>query len=308
MAKNDASKVQNQLDYRGDQSQNQLNNVRDNLLPQNQSLQNRYNVSADQSNKDYGNIMGNYNSFLSSPGASYTPSNQNFGAYSGYQDFANTGGFTPQNVQDIRARSVAPMRATYANAMADVDRRNVLAGGNLANAPAAKSQMARNLGYGLADASTNTEAMLAEAIRSGKLAGLGGMTGIDTSRMQEGLANAGRTTDTQLANRSQGLQAISGMGNLYGTTPGATNMYGNQLGQSNSQMNQLAELQNQISQMLINAQLGKSSVPSNYQQALGNIGGTLGLAGQVGGVLGGLGGITGSGGLNGLPGGTKGPF
>jgi hypothetical protein len=77
-------------------------------------------------------------------------------------------------------------------------------------------------------------------------------------------------------------------------------MYGTQLGQSNAQLNDVQQLQNQLANYIMQAQLGKSNIPSNYQQALGNIGGTLGLGGQIFSGLSGLGGLSGGGGLYGV--------
>ena len=309
MAKGDHARSQNQADYQGGYARDMLDNTFNNLLPQNQNLQNRFTVAANQGEQDYGNIMGQYGSFLNQSPVQYNAPRQNFGAYSGYQDFANTGGFSDQNISDIRARSNAPIRGIYEQGIQNIDRNRSLSGGYSPNANAAQAKMAREMSYAAADQSLNTEARLAEAIRSGKLAGLGGMTGIDTSRMSEGLQNAAQDVSTQLANRSQGLQAISGMRDLYGTAPGAAGMYGQLLGQSNAQMNDIQQLRQALANMMIQAQLGVSNVPGNYQQALGNIGGTLGLLGQGAGMASGLGGLFGgSGGLSGLPGGSRGPF
>lgn len=322
MALGDHQRVQNSLDYWGGLTKNHLDNLRTNLTRQNQGLENRFNVAADQSGRDYSDIMGRYGDlgsmygqFMQNGPISYMPSNQNFGAYGGYEDFAKTGGFSGQDIQNIRARSNAPMKATYANAQADVDRRNRIAGGNLANYPAAKAKMSRELAYSLGDQSLNTEAMLAEAIRSGKLAGLGGMTGIDTSRMQEGLANASGNLQGQGMESNRQLSGLSGMGNvaqgmtsLYGATPGQASMYGNQMLNSSGQQLQTEQLQQQLMRAIIEGTLGMSNVPGNYQQILGNIGSTLNLAGQVGSTIGGFGGFGGGAGMPGLPGGTKGPF
>ena len=293
MAKGDANKAQNQIDYRGNQAQNQLTNTFNNLLPQNQSLQNRYNVAADQSEKNYGQMYNSYNDLLNQLQGQYGAlNNQVQGSfqpqYAGYQDFATTGGFTPQNIQDIRARAEAPIRSSYANALADLKKQQAISGGNLANFGASAAKMAREQGYANADAETNANAAIAQLVQQGRLAGLGGLNATDTAKL--GLLNS------VLSNQSGALnETLGGQRSLYGTTPGQTSMYGTQLGQSNQQMNEIQQLQNQLAQIIINGQLGKASVPGDYQQALGNIGGTLGLAGQVGGVVSGFGGLPGGG-------------
>jgi hypothetical protein len=307
MAFGDHRRVQNAIDYQGNLSQNHLNNLRDIFIPQNQNIWNRFQVAADRGEKDYGDLQNAYgsqgdtiNSYLNGPGIHYNPSNQNFGAYGGYEDFSKTGGYSGQNIQDIRARSLAPLRATYANAQNDLDRRNVLAGGNLANIGAAKAKMTRELGYGLSDQSTNVEAQLAQDIRQGKLAGLAGMTGIDTSRMGEGLQNAQGNLTAQGMDTSRianllglGNQNLSGRTSLYGATPGMANMYGNQVNQSNQNLVSTQQLQQQLMQAILQGTLGMARVPGNTQSALGNIGSVLNLVGQVGGMFGGMGGLGG---------------
>jgi hypothetical protein len=276
MAKNDASKAQNQIDYRGNYAQNTLDNTRNNLVPQNQALQNRYNVSADQSERNYADMFNQYNNLYGQTQNMFQPQR------AGYQDFATTGGFTPQNIQDIRARAEAPIRGAYSNAQAEVERNKALSGGYSPNANAALAKMSREQSYANSDAETNANAAIAQLVQQGKLAGLGGLNTTDTAQL--GALN----------------EALTGQRSLYGTTPGQTSMYGTQLGQSNAQLNDVQQLQNQLANYIMQAQLGKSNIPSNYQQALGNIGGTLGLGGQIFSGLSGLGGLSGGGGLYGV--------
>lgn len=265
--------MQNQVDSQGGLAQNHLNNLRDNLTRQNQGLENRFNVAADRGNADYDQLMNNGMSMVNN--AVYGPTH-NFGAYGGYQDFANTGGFSPTDIQSIRARSAAPMRATYANAMADVDRQKALQGGYGPNAIAAKAKMARELSYGLGDQANNTEAMIAEAIHSGKLAGLGGMTNID---------NAILGNETQRA--GLGIQGMNALTNLYGQAPGMANMYGNQLLNSGNQQLQVGSLQNDIMKSIFEGQNNISNTTGNFQSAMGNVGSAVGLASDVAGLFGG---------------------
>lgn len=93
----------------------------------------------------------------------------------GYRNFAETGGFSPDDLANIRARSVSPIRAVYANAKRDVERQKSLQGGYSPNYNATMAKLAREQSYTQADAAVNREADLAELIRSGKLAGLEGM-------------------------------------------------------------------------------------------------------------------------------------
>lgn len=268
------------LDYFGSTGESRINDLRNSVNNRTQGLESRFNSASDQADSDYGNIQSQYQSFMKSNPISYTPSHQDFGAYSGYQNFADTGGYSQQDQQNIRARANAPIRATYANAQNDLTRRNVLAGGNLANASAAKAKMSRELSYSLGDQSLNTEASLAEAIRNGKLAGLSGMTGIDTNKMGEGLANSSNNLQAQGMESNRLLNAMQGQTSLYGATPGRASMYGNQMLSSSGQNLQVEQLHNQLAQAIINGSLGRASQPSGLQTGLGNTASILNLIGQ----------------------------
>jgi len=96
----------------------------------------------------------------------------------GYQGFAKTGGFSPQDISAMRARAVSPVRAVYANAMQNVERQRALQGGYSPGFGTLQGRMAREQGQATADASTNAEAGLAEQVQRGKLAGLQGLSGL----------------------------------------------------------------------------------------------------------------------------------
>ncbi len=262
MAKGDAGRVQNAINYQGGQAQNYLGNVRGNLLPQNQALQNRFNTAANQSGQDYSGLMGGYGDLLGQARGAFGPQ------MAGYSQFAQTGGFSPQSIADIRARAIAPTRAVYQNAQSNIDRQRAL-GGYSPNYTAATAHLTRGLADATSDANVNANASIAQLIQQGKLSGLGGMNQTDLARLG-----------------AQG-QALGGATGLYGQAPGMPSIYGQQLGQANQQQINLQELQNQLGLGLIGSQIAKSQVPSNYQQALGNIGGTLGLVKKAGDIIGG---------------------
>lgn len=97
---------------------------------------------------------------------------------SGYSKFAETGGFSPEDLSAIRARSVSPIRANYANAMRDVDRQRALQGGYSPGYGVLRARMAREQGQAGAEATTGAEANIAEMVQKGKLAGLEGLSGL----------------------------------------------------------------------------------------------------------------------------------
>lgn len=262
--------MQNQVDYQGGTSQNNVNNLRTNITRQNQGLENRFNVAADQSGRDYNSLMGAGAGLL---GNAMNGPTQNFGAYGGYQNFANSGGYSPEDISAIRARAIAPMRAVYANANNDVDRQRSLQGGYAPNYMATKAKMARELAYGLGDQNTNVEASLADQIRQGKLAGLGGMTNIDNALLG--------SQDKRLG---VGSDILRSMGSIYGEAPGLAQMFGNQLQNSSGQTIQTEGLQNDILRAMLGGQNQVSNTTGNFQSTMGNIGSAAGLVGDVAGI------------------------
>jgi len=108
-------------------------------------------------------------------GGFYGPYDQ---VLSGYSKFAETGGFSPDDLANIRARAISPIRATYANAEREVNRQKSLQGGYSPGFGVLKARMAREQGQSGAEATTNAEANIAEMTQKGKLAGLEGLSGL----------------------------------------------------------------------------------------------------------------------------------
>lgn len=183
---------------------------------------------------------------------------------SGYSGFAQTGGFSPQDISNIRARAIAPIRGIYSAANADVDRQRKLQKGFSPNYTASKAKMAREQAYALSDKTTDAEAMIAGLVQSGKLAGLGGL--------QSGM-----------------LGAMQGQTGLYGTTPALASTFGNQVLGSTGQMLQGNQLANDIARLKMGGAQAVAQTPSNFNQVLGNISQILGIGGQVAGAVSGLG-------------------
>jgi len=194
----------------------------------------------------------------------YNRDPETFGrAITGYQDFANTGGYSGQDIQELRARGISPIRAAYGNSMMQLDRQRSLQGGYSPNYTAAAAQAQREMPQQLADATTTVNAQLADAIRQGKLAGLGGLTGIGGAeggwRMNASLANQG--ADLQAQNlteqslsahdqRKMAAQQLFGSSldmerGLYGTSPGATSTFGNQASEAYRQRLAMEQLRQQ---------------------------------------------------------------
>jgi hypothetical protein len=213
---------------------------------------------------DRANIMGNYNDLYKTvkstaptqfgwDNVSYNrPAElgEAFGdlrtAGAGYKDFADTGGYSAKDIQELRARGMAPITSAYGGAIRDIDRANTL-GGGASNYIAARSRAQRELPQQIADAETGVNAQLAEDIRSGKLQGLAGLSGVGSTMGGLSADEAGKILQANLANSSGRLQAAGmteqakqaqianllgisqGENSLYGTTPGMSSMFGNQV-------------------------------------------------------------------------------
>lgn len=313
MAKGDSGRAQNQINTQGQLAQNQINNQDRNVNNYLSSTTDKYNNAYNQDQQMYSNLGQGYTNFLNSISGMYAPSMAGYqsmyggagslannssvmnplnSAISGYQNFADTGGFSPQDLADMRARAVAPVRSIYANAQAGIDRQRSLQNGYSPNYTAATAKMAREGSAGAADALTNANAGIAGQVQQGKLQGLQGLGNsaqleasiaqIDNQLKQAGLAGMTDVEKSQLASELGGYQGLS---NLYSATPGMSNMYGQQLQTANQQGLDLAQLQNQLGLGLISNQINASQIPGDFQQGLGNTAGILGLIGKGAGFM-----------------------
>lgn len=259
------------------------------FIPWSQGIANNYTNSANRAVSDYGDIMGGYSNMFNTPQAGNKFSYQNVSAnrpaelgesydtlrsaLPGYRDFAATGGYSAQDQQELRARGTSPIRAAYGNAMQDMDRARTL-GGGAANYIAASSKAQRQLPGQMAEAMTGVNAKLAEDIRSGKLAGLSGITGIGSTMGGLSSSEADRQLQASMSNQRADLQAqgmtedsnpnsfrnrmaaLQGMTSLYGTTPGQASMFGNQALNAYNQRFGQDQARNQYGLGLLGAQQG----------------------------------------------------
>lgn len=101
-------------------------------------------------------------------------------ALAGFSEFAKTGGFSPEDLANIRARAISPVRATYANAEREVNRQRAIQGGYSPGFGVLQSRMAREQGQTAADAAENAEASIAQMVQQGRLQGLHGLASLPT--------------------------------------------------------------------------------------------------------------------------------
>lgn len=155
---------------------------------------------------------------------------------SGYQDFAKTGGFTPQGIAAMRSRALSPSRAVYQNALRNVERQRTLQGGYSPGFGTLTGRLAREQSQSLSDASTNVEASLAQMIQQGRLAGLGGAT------------------------------------SLYGTTPAQSALFGNQVLNATGQLTGAVGNEMGMESDFIRNRIAQGQMMGRGQHALSNIG------------------------------------
>ncbi len=167
----------------------------------------------------------------------------------GFQRFADTGGYSPQDMSNLRARGVSPIRAAYANAEREVGRQRSLQGGYAPNAIATQAKMAREQGQSMADATQNVEAGIVNQRNANMLSGLGGG--------QQGI-----------------LGALGGQSGLYGATPGMASTFGNQLLQGVGQGGDFGL-------GLLGRDISSQQLPGQFDTTMGKIGGIANLAGSI---------------------------
>lgn len=179
---------------------------------------NLYNTAVQQQAGDYGNIMEGYKNLLGRG-----PSADSMSATANLGNLATTGGLSEEDIRNIRARGISPIRSVYSSANRDVDRQKGIQGGYSPNYGAVKAKMARELSSTLSDKSTDVEGMIAEMRQRGRLQA------------------APQYSAAVSQNDNNARDALQGMTGLYGTTPALASLYGGQALQG-------AQLQNQINQ------------------------------------------------------------
>lgn len=269
-------RVQNQSGYQQQRFENQQG-------PAASEFARRFGQAAERQYDDYGDIMRRYGDVASGGGAGKLGRNQvswtdPFKSYGGYEEFSTTGGYSPTDIANMRARGVSPIRAAYANAQRGIGQQRALQGGYSPNAIATRAKMAREQGQSMADATQNVEAGLAEARNRGRLAGLSGMSGIEGQRLaaqlDAGKFNAATLNAADETDQLNQLRALQGMTSLYGTTPGMAQLFGNQLNTSIGQGANYGINQQQVD-------IEGQKLPGAWDSAMGKIGDIMDIAGAA---------------------------
>src|SRR5262245_40178395 len=343
MAKGDHQRVENQVNQQGAYGQSGQNALTNNLYGANQGFQNAYNAGVGRNLTSYDDIMSGYGQMFNNPFGTDANGNALGGGGGGipapamlsaerigwdpqfrgalgksigtFGEFADTGGYSDQDKQDLRARAISPTRGIYARAQQELNRSRSLGGGS-PNYAAAAARMARQGAQTIGDMNVNVNAQLAQDIAQNRLQGAQGLVsaggtgqGLDTDINQfnsemafraaqsnianqmaaasAGSAAASRNSELEAATR---LAALSGMTNLYGTTPELANVFGSQVLGSGQQLLGAQELQNQLGGQQIQGSLGMAQVPGNFGSFMGDVGQVLAPAAGIVGSFAGLGG------------------
>jgi len=136
-----------------------------------------------------------------------------------YDEFAKTGGYTPEQMQEQRARATSVIPSIYANAKASADQMGRVTG---QYNPAAMARMSRQAGYDSQKAANDAEVSLQDSVRTNRLAGAQGassseqaLQGLRTSNMLQG-DNSAAAARAAMLNSIAGNQsgAATSMGNM----------------------------------------------------------------------------------------------
>src|SRR5262245_40114562 len=98
MAKGDDKRARNAIDYQGGLAQNNLNNVRGRIEAQYPMHYGQYSNAVDRQLAHYDTLRDDF------------------------ANMAKTGGFSPQDLANMRSRGMAPNRAIYENARRNIER------------------------------------------------------------------------------------------------------------------------------------------------------------------------------------------
>jgi hypothetical protein len=127
-----------------------------------------------------------------------------FESYGGYRGFADNGGFSGADQTNFRNQATAVVPSLYKAMQRQLDLQGSRQGAYNTGLAAAQSRLGRQGAQEMSGATLNAEANLAQQIREGRLAGLGGMSNIESQRNTNKM-----TAAKQLQDAIQAQQAAS---------------------------------------------------------------------------------------------------
>jgi len=118
----------------------------------------------------------------------------------GYDEFAKTGGYTPEAIANIKAQAISPIGSYATGTRDELARRAAVQGGYTPGFDAAGRQLRRDTARNIADTSLNANVGIQEKVNEGRKWGIGGVAGAESTiggLRQSGLATSG-AMQTQL--------------------------------------------------------------------------------------------------------------
>lgn len=137
-----------------------------------------------------------------------------FRGMGGFEEFANTGGYSNRDKSNIRSRALAPVSAAATQTSDELARRKNVQGGYAPGFDSASRAISRDLTRGISDVSRDAELELMDRINAGRQWGIGGISSSEgnlqnlrTGNMFRGLTSAG-DMEMQLQNSINQYKAM----------------------------------------------------------------------------------------------------
>lgn len=290
MGSSDKKKVQQKTDQAQQQGNAQITNQQnDTFIPMTQNAQNNSINANARGFEDYDRLMGSYNNLKFDPFVPIANTSVNYGrtpelsnSFDQYKNFADTGGFSPTDINSIRERGISPIRSVYQNINNELSRQRALQGGYSPNFGAVSSRLAREGSGQIADQVNNTNAQLAEMIQQGKMFGTQGYGNLSSHdndlATQVALANQSNTLNTANVNMAgtdrnnqNQLSKLNAQSSLYSANPGLASQFANQFTNNAGLLQNSQGQLNNINQNAVGNQATTAQIPTGFQNALGNI-------------------------------------
>lgn len=188
----------------------------------------------------------------------------------GFSEFAETGGWNPEQIAEYRNRSTSVIPALYAQQQNEAQRLAAIGGSSPAALAAAQARMARQGAQDLTTASRNAEIDLQGQIREGRRWGIEGLR--DTEAMLQERLGANRTAGMSSGNQLElgvGTNRLNAMeAAMRGETTLEQNLAANRLGAGQAAGNLEIDFQNSINDAIQKSLSGAGNLLTNMESAI----------------------------------------
>lgn len=188
----------------------------------------------------------------------------------GFQEFADTGGWSMADRANFRDRATSGIPALVKTQLDEANRlKNIQGGGGAGNFLAAQARLNRQGAQNLATANRDAEIDLANNIREGRQWGIEGLR--DTENSLQTILGANRTAGLNAGNTLELGVAGNRMAGLRDAAQAGTtleqNIAANKIGAGEAVGQLQLDLENSINDAFIKAQSGAGTLESNLEQA-----------------------------------------